>query len=74
MREARHCSSATAPLVTTTSIALIPNGLPVLVYFGILGLSGTQLNASTGLVATIVLGIAVDYYNSLNGHKVAVTR
>ncbi|MCP4038263.1 MAG: MMPL family transporter, partial [bacterium] len=44
----------------TGLIALLPNGLPVLVYFGILGWSGVQLNASTGLVATIVLGIAVD--------------
>jgi len=44
----------------TGLIALIPNALPVLVYFGILGWSGIQLNASTGLVATIVLGIAVD--------------
>ncbi|MDP6979206.1 MAG: efflux RND transporter permease subunit [Myxococcota bacterium] len=44
----------------TGAIALIPNALPVLVYFGILGWSGVKLNASTGLVATIVLGIAVD--------------
>ncbi len=44
----------------TGVVALLPNGLPVLVYFGILGWSGVQLNASTGLVATIVLGIAVD--------------
>ena len=41
-------------------IALIPNALPVLVYFGILGWSGVQLNASTGLIACIILGIAVD--------------
>lgn len=44
----------------TGAIALLPNALPVLVYFGILGWSGARLNASTGLVATIVLGIAVD--------------
>ena len=44
----------------TGLIALIPNVLPVLVYFGILGWSGIRLNASTGLVASIVLGIAVD--------------
>lgn len=41
-------------------IALIPNALPVLAYFGILGLSGVTLNATTGLVACMVLGIAVD--------------
>lgn len=41
-------------------IALIPNVLPVLVYFGALGLSGITLNPTTGLVACLVLGIAVD--------------
>jgi predicted RND superfamily exporter protein len=41
-------------------IALIPNALPVLAYFGVLGLSGVSLNATTGLVACLVLGIAVD--------------
>ena len=44
----------------TGFIALIPNALPVLVFFGILGWSGVRLNASTGLVACIILGIAVD--------------
>jgi predicted RND superfamily exporter protein len=41
-------------------LALIPNALPVIVYFGVLGLSGVTLNTTTGLVACIVLGIAVD--------------
>ncbi len=41
-------------------IALIPNAIPVLVYFGAIGLSGTELNSTNGLVACIVLGIAVD--------------
>jgi predicted RND superfamily exporter protein len=41
-------------------IAMIPNVLPVLFYFGILGWSGITLNVTTGLVASIVLGIAVD--------------
>lgn len=40
--------------------ALLPNVLPVLVYFGALGWSGTGLNLTTGLVACLVLGIAVD--------------
>jgi predicted RND superfamily exporter protein/CRP-like cAMP-binding protein len=40
--------------------ALIPNALPVAAYFGLLGLSGITLNATTGLVACMVLGIAVD--------------
>jgi predicted RND superfamily exporter protein len=41
-------------------LALLPNVLPVALYFGILGLSGVTLNPTTGLVACIVLGIAVD--------------
>lgn len=41
-------------------ISMIPNMLPVLFYFGILGWSGITLNVTTGLVASIVLGIAVD--------------
>jgi hydrophobe/amphiphile efflux-3 (HAE3) family protein len=40
--------------------ALVPNVLPVLVYFGVLGWSGVTLNPTTGLVACLVLGIAVD--------------
>ncbi|MDX1579028.1 MAG: MMPL family transporter, partial [Gemmatimonadota bacterium] len=40
--------------------ALLPNALPVLVYFGTLGWSGVTLNVTTGLVACLVLGIAVD--------------
>jgi predicted RND superfamily exporter protein len=40
--------------------ALVPNALPVLVYFGALGWSGVTLNPTTGLVACLVLGIAVD--------------
>ena len=40
--------------------ALIPNALPVLFYFGTLGWSGITLNTTTGLVACLVLGIAVD--------------
>jgi predicted RND superfamily exporter protein len=41
-------------------IAMIPNVFPVLLYFGVLGWSGVTLNVTTGLVASIVLGIAVD--------------
>lgn len=41
-------------------LALIPNVLPVLVYFGTLGITGITLNTTTGLVACLVLGIAVD--------------
>jgi len=41
-------------------LALIPNVLPVLVYFGVLGWTGVSLNVVTGLVACLVLGVAVD--------------
>jgi predicted RND superfamily exporter protein len=40
--------------------ALLPNAIPVLVYFGVLGWTGVTLNVVTGLVACLVLGIAVD--------------
>ena len=41
-------------------MALVPNALPVLFYFGVLGWTGITLNTTTGLVASLVLGIAVD--------------
>jgi predicted RND superfamily exporter protein len=41
-------------------LALIPNTLPVTVYFGTLGLTGVPLNTITSLIACVVLGIAVD--------------
>jgi predicted RND superfamily exporter protein len=44
----------------TGLIALVPNVLPVLAYFGALGLFGVTLNPTTALVACMVLGVAVD--------------
>jgi predicted RND superfamily exporter protein len=41
-------------------IALIPNALPVAIFFGAMGLSGVGLTTTTSLIACIVLGIAVD--------------
>jgi uncharacterized protein len=41
-------------------LALIPNLLPVLVFFGVLGWSGITLNLTTSLIASVVFGIAVD--------------
>jgi predicted RND superfamily exporter protein len=41
-------------------LALLPNMLPVVIYFGLLGLTGVTLNNSTALMGSIVLGIAVD--------------
>ena len=42
------------------AIALIPNVLPMLGYFGALGLSGVTLSPGTSLIAPMVLGVAVD--------------
>jgi predicted RND superfamily exporter protein len=41
-------------------VALVPNVVPVLVYFGALGWFEIPLNTTTGLAACVVLGIAVD--------------
>lgn len=41
-------------------IALIPNILPVVVYFGILGIAGITLNPSTSLIAPMIIGVAID--------------
>ncbi len=40
--------------------AMMPNMLPVVLYFGLLGMTGITLNNSTALMGSIVLGIAVD--------------
>lgn len=42
------------------ALALLPNILPIICFFGILGISGITLNLATSLVAAVVLGIAVD--------------
>ncbi|MFQ5698525.1 MAG: MMPL family transporter [Myxococcota bacterium] len=44
----------------TGALALIPNLLPVGVYFGVLGLAGVPLKPATTLVAPLVIGVAVD--------------
>ena len=44
----------------TALLALIPNLLPIVGYFGFLGWSGTTLDITTSLVASAVLGLAVD--------------
>lgn len=41
-------------------VALLPNALPVAVYFGVLGLTGIPLNNATALLGCVVLGIAID--------------
>jgi predicted RND superfamily exporter protein len=40
--------------------ALLPNLLPIMLYYGTLGLTGTPLDLSTSLIGAITLGIAVD--------------
>jgi predicted RND superfamily exporter protein len=42
------------------ALALIPNALPVVVFFGTLGALGWRLEPAASLVAPMVLGIAVD--------------
>jgi CRP-like cAMP-binding protein len=41
-------------------IAMLPNIVPVMFFFGILGWSNIQLNIGTSIIAAIALGIAVD--------------
>ncbi len=52
------------------AVALLPNILPIIMFFGILGLTGITLNLATSLVATVALGIAVDdsihYFSRFN--------
>jgi len=57
-------------------LSLIPNVIPVLMNFGVMGLVGIPLNTGTALVATVAIGIAVDdtvhhmitYARQLNRH------
>ena len=41
-------------------IALLPTVVPVVIYFGTLGVLGISLSPTTSLIACIVIGIAVD--------------
>jgi predicted RND superfamily exporter protein len=44
----------------TGLLALLPNLLPIVCYFGVLGWTSTALDITTSLVASAVLGLAVD--------------
>lgn len=46
--------------VATGMLALIPNLVPVLVFFGVLGAGAAPLSLPTSLIGCIALGIAVD--------------
>ncbi|MFI5394558.1 MAG: MMPL family transporter [Candidatus Binatia bacterium] len=41
-------------------LAILPNVLPIVIFFGVLGWLGILLNLGTSLIAAIALGIAVD--------------
>ncbi len=41
-------------------IAMAPNVFPIIIFFGLMGLSGAVLNLGTSIIASIGLGIAVD--------------
>jgi predicted RND superfamily exporter protein/CRP-like cAMP-binding protein len=41
-------------------IAMIPNLFPIVVFFGLMGVSGVALNFGTNIIAAIALGLAVD--------------
>lgn len=41
-------------------IAMVPNVFPLFVFFGLMGLSGAELNFGTNIIASIALGVAVD--------------
>ncbi len=41
-------------------VVLIPNLLPVFLFFGLMGITGIPLNAGTVMVAAVTIGIAVD--------------
>ncbi len=42
------------------AIAMVPNLLPVLVFFGLLGLGAAPLSLPTSLIGSVALGIAID--------------
>jgi uncharacterized protein len=44
----------------TGLLALLPNLLPIVCYFGLLGWAGITLDITTSLIASAVLGLAVD--------------
>ncbi len=41
-------------------LALLPNAVPLAIYFGLLGVAGLPLDPSSSVIACIALGIAVD--------------
>ncbi|MDQ6951298.1 MAG: efflux RND transporter permease subunit [Mariprofundales bacterium] len=61
-------------------IALIPNVIPIILMFGIMGMLGIPLNPGTAMVAVIAMGIAIDNtihllarYNDLSRNAASFT-
>ena len=58
-------------------LSMVPNVMPVLLNFGLMGMLGIPLNPGTAMIATIALGIAVDdtvhhvvtYWRELRAHR-----
>lgn len=42
------------------AVALLPNGLPILVVLGLLGWAGVRINMGTAMIAAVSLGLSVD--------------
>jgi len=56
--------------------AMIPNLLPVLLFFGVMGWTGVELNLATSIIGAVALGIAVDdtiHYMSVLNRVVKTT-
>jgi len=53
-------------------LTLVPNVVPIVVLFGVMGFAGIDLNISTSMIAVIALGITVDdtihYFNDFGVH------
>lgn len=41
-------------------MAMVPNIFPLSIFFGLMGISGAELNFGTNIIASIALGVAVD--------------
>ena len=52
-------------------LSLIPNVVPIVILFGVMGWTGVSLNISTSLIAALAIGIAIDdtihYFSAVNG-------
>jgi hypothetical protein len=56
-------------------LALVPNVIPTVILFGIMGWSGISLNVSTSMIAAIAIGIAIDdTIHLLNNFNVELRR